>query len=81
MLERFVNGQDVFLFQPTGLKKFKFLGSRMSDNKVNKETLSTYALHCFTHIELKGQNSQANRNITFHKYSNKVLFFNELGHR
>ena len=37
MLEKFINGQDVFLFQPTGLGKFESFGSRTSDNKVNRE--------------------------------------------
>ena len=37
MLEKFVNGQDVFLFQPTGSGKFESSGFGMSDNKVNKE--------------------------------------------
>ena len=41
------NGQDVFIFQSTGLKKFESLISGMSDNKVGKE--------------LKRHNSQANR--------------------
>ena len=36
MLEQFANGQDDFLFQPTGLEKFESLGSGMSDNKVNR---------------------------------------------
>ena len=37
-LERFVNGQDVFLRQLTGLRKFESFGSGTSNNKVNKET-------------------------------------------
>ena len=37
-LERFVNGQDVFLFQPTESVKFEYLGSGESDNKANKES-------------------------------------------
>ena len=36
MLERFVNGPEVFLFQPTGSGKFETLGSGTSDSKVNK---------------------------------------------
>ena len=31
------NGQNVFIFQSTGLKKFGSLISGMSDNKVGKE--------------------------------------------
>ena len=33
-LERFVNGQDVLLFQPTRLGKVLSLGCRMSDNNI-----------------------------------------------
>ena len=38
MIENFVNGQDVLLFQPTGSGKFKCFDSGVSDNKVNKES-------------------------------------------
>ena len=37
MLEKFVNGQDVLLFQPTGSGKFECFDSGVSDNIVNKE--------------------------------------------
>ena len=37
MLEKFVHGQDVFLFQPTGSENFESFGFGTSDNKVNKE--------------------------------------------
>ena len=64
-LERFVNGQDVFIFQPTNM--YESLGSVTSDNKVNKDTDQA------KRSELKRQNSQANRSITFYKDSDTSL--------
>ena len=60
MLERFVNGQDVFIFQPTVCLNLWF-----PERQVTKSTKS----HMKLNTKLKRQNSQANRSITFYNTS------------
>ena len=57
MLERFVNGQDVFIFQPT----ISCMNLWVLECQITKSTKSQIKLN----IELKRQDSQANRNIMF----------------
>ena len=71
MLERFVNDQDVFIFQPT-------VCMNLWERQITKSTKS----HMKLNIELKRQNSQANRSITFYNTSlwqdQAKLFLKEL---
>ena len=66
-LERFVSGQDVSLFEPTESGKFEYM---VSERQTTKPTNSQINLN----IELKSQNSQANRSITFLKDSDTSLW-------
>ena len=64
MLERFVNGHDVFIFQPAlilmNLRLQQLCQSTKRQIKLN--------------VDLKRQNSQANRSITFYKDSDTSLW-------
>ena len=65
MLERFVNGQDVFIM-------YESWSSCTLDNKVNKESDQAkhsehWAQAYYGLLWLKRENSQANRSITFYK--------------
>ena len=65
MLERFVNGQDVFIFQPTII-----YAGIVPERQITKSTKSQIKLTWAKHWAQK-KNCQANRSITFY-------FLNEL---
>ena len=57
MLERFANGQEVFIFQPT-ISINLWVPERVITKSTKSKTLNKL------NIELKRQNRQANNNIT-----------------